>query len=82
MDGGQHLADSGVQFAPQSLAFHLDLAYGFAPAVLAPLRPAEQAPQPQQPEEMTRELPLRRRDVLGFLGFAVHGLDSNQPAVW
>src|ERR1019366_9333274 len=36
-DGGQHLAGAGVQFAPQSLAFHLNLADGFAAAATAPL---------------------------------------------
>ena len=35
-DGGQRLADAGVQFAAQPLPFHLDLAYGFAPAAPAP----------------------------------------------
>src|ERR1035438_9789515 len=61
-DGGQRLAGAGVQFAPQSLAFHLNLADRPAPAAPAPaplLEFAEQAPlQTQQAEEMTGEAPL------------------------
>ena len=49
MDGSQQLADPGVQLAPQSLAFRLDLVYGLAPAALVlPLRQVDQAPL--QPE--------------------------------
>src|ERR1035437_969787 len=56
-DGGQHLTDAGMQFAPQSPAFHFNLAYGCAPAAPAPLlRCGKQAPlQPQQLEEMKGE---------------------------